>query len=250
MNEIHISIIIPAHNEEPRLRICIMEWIRQFKGCTVPFEILIVENGSSDNTYQLARELAGEFQQIYAYSVQAEPRNGKGIAVRYGMTMARGTWRYMADVDLSTPPDMIWNFLRAACESYPCPDIIIGSRAAPGASVQTSLLRLIPGRIFSSIINLVLDLKIADTQCGYKMFRGDVADILFQETVIPGWAFDVEVLYLARMHKYNIRELGIFWHNSNFSHVHLVEDSLRMLHDVLLIRKLHNKNLQIEKVPA
>ena len=146
-------------------------------------------------------------------------RAGKGAAVRRGMLEARGAWRFMADADLAMPPDNLDRFLRVV-SSTPSPDVVIGSREAPGSRrVGEHWLRYSVGRVFNAYVRLLVLPGIRDTQCGFKLFSAGAADALFPRLTIDGFAFDVELLVMARRAGYEIREAGIEWYGRADSRV-------------------------------
>jgi len=227
----YLSVIIPAHNEERRLPRCLDEVTRWLWARNWLYEIIVVSNGSTDNTVRICAEHAALFAHFRWMDL---PQRGKGLAVREGMLMARGVYRLFMDVDLSTPLDEIPPALRYAAEH----DVVIGSREVVPANVRTTPKRYLIGRAFHA---LVRDLTpgIRDTQCGFKLFHQDAARAIFERCQINGMAFDVEALYLARLLGYDIHEMPVSWTHDADSRVRLVGDSLSMLWDVINIPTRH-----------
>lgn len=226
-----LSIIIPAYNEENRLPVTLEQVLGFVKMQPYEAEVLVVENGSTDRTLELAQEFAREHPQI---CVIQEKEKGKGLAVRTGMLAARGRYRFMCDADFSMPVTEIPRFLPPALQNA---DVIIASREAPGAvRYREPVYRHIVGRVFNALIRLVALPDLHDTQCGFKCFRGEAAEVLFRCQTITGWSFDVEVLFLARKFGYRIVELPIPWYFNPNSKVSVLRDSLRMGIDLLRIR--------------
>lgn len=227
----YLSLIFPAHNEETRLPDTlrqVLEFIQQQPYST---EVLVVENGSTDRTFQLVQEFASSHPQL---SVLQNTQRGKGRAVRQGMLAARGAYRFMCDVDLSMPLSEVNRFLPPLLDGY---DIAIASREAPGAVRHNEpYYRHFVGRIYNGLIRLLALPGLQDTQCGFKCFRGEVAEVLFRRQTLYGWSFDVEVLYIARLLGYRIVELPIHWYFNPESKISVVRDSLRMGLDLLTIR--------------
>lgn len=175
-------------------------------GCT--WDLLVVDDGSSDATAAVVEELAARDPRI---RLVRGGHRGKGAAVRTGMLEARGDWRFMADADLSMPPDNLDRFLTVIRQDRP-PDVVIGSREAAGARrVGEPWRRHAIGRVFNSMAQLVAVPGIRDTQCGYKLFSGESAAVLFRHQTLEGFAFDVELLLLARRAGFRIAEIGIVW---------------------------------------
>lgn len=227
----YLSIIIPAHNEEQRLPQTLEQIAGFLSQQAYSGEIVLVENGSSDRTLEIAREHA---QRIPCLRVLHSDQRGKGLAVKMGMLAARGNYRFFADADLSMPIAEVNRFIPPA---LPEVEVAIGSREAPGAvRYDEPQYRHLTGRVFNTIVRVLALPGLEDTQCGFKCFRGDIADEVFALQTIPGWSFDVEVLFIARRRGYRIVEVGIPWYFNAGSKVRVVRDSLRMFLDLLNIR--------------
>ncbi len=231
MSNPYLSIIIPAHNEENRLPETLTEVVQFIQKQTYQAEILVVENASRDNTLKIAQDFAARHAFIQAIH---EDLPGKGRAVRTGMLAAKGEYRFFADADLSMPIAEVNRFLPPAVDA----PIAIASREAPGAiRYDEPAYRHITGRVFNSLIRILVLPKLQDTQCGFKMFRADVAEELFKRQTLMGWSFDVELLYIARLHGLSILEIPIPWYFNPESKVNVLRDSWRMFRDLLLIRQ-------------
>ncbi|HSB66400.1 MAG TPA: glycosyltransferase, partial [Anaerolineales bacterium] len=161
-------------------------------------------------------------------------QSGKGRAVRQGMLAAEGEYRFMYDVDLSMPLNEIKLFLPPSQQDY---DIAIASREAPGAvRIGEPYYRHLVGRIYNGLIRFMALPGLQDTQCGFKCFRGPVADDLFRRQTRTGWSFDVEILFIARLLGYKVIEIPIHWHHDPHSKISVVRDSFKMGMDILTIR--------------
>jgi dolichyl-phosphate beta-glucosyltransferase len=228
---VFLSIVIPAYNEERRLGGTVEEIFAFLREQPYEAEVLIVENGSRDGTAALAESLAATRP---ALRVLREPRRGKGRAVRRGMLEARGAYRFLCDADLSMPVAQISRFLPPALTDF---DVAIATREAPASEVvgEPAYRRAI-GRTFNALVRALLLPGLRDTQCGFKCFRGDVAQDLFARQVLTGMAFDTEVLYIATRRRYRLREVPIRWRFDPDSRVRLLRDSLQMARDLLGIR--------------
>ncbi len=227
----YLSIIIPAHNEETRLPDTLSQVIAFSERQPYPVEVLVVENGSIDRTLQIAQTLALNHPQIH---VLQNEQSGKGRAVRQGMLAAQGEYRFMCDVDLSMPVDEINRFLPPALDNY---DIAIASREAPGAVRHGEpYYRHFVGRIYNGLIRLLALPGLEDTQCGFKCFRAEVANDLFCRQTRPGWSFDVEILFIARMRGYKVIEVPSHWYYNPDSKIRVLRDSIKMGLDILAIR--------------
>ena len=227
-----LSIVVPAFNEEGAIGGCLHELRAHLEGLDLAWEIVVVDDGSTDGTGQVVEEYAIADPRI---RVVMGPRAGKGAAVRRGMLEARGVWRFMADADLAMPLDNLDRFLGPA-NSPSTPDIVIGSREGPGARRQGEhWLRYLVGRVFNAYVRVLVLPGIADTQCGFKLLKAEVADDLFRRVTVGGFAFDVELLVLARRAGYKIREVGIVWHGRADSRV-AVSGGAVAFADVLRVR--------------
>ncbi|UYN90567.1 MAG: glycosyltransferase family 2 protein [Anaerolineales bacterium] len=227
----YLSLIIPAYNEEQRLPASLGSVFEFVSQQDFTWEVVVVENGSSDSTLRIAREFADKHPGFHV--LQANGR-GKGLAVRQGMLFAQGEWRMMLDADLSMPVNEIPRFIPPAIQNS---EVIIASREAPGAvRYNEPEVRHIGGRVINAMIRLLALPGLHDTQCGFKCFSARAVQELFTHQTIDGWSFDVEILYLARKRGYKITELPIPWYYSDQSHVRPVADTLAMLADILRIR--------------
>jgi len=226
-----LSIIIPAYNEEKRLP-GTLESIQKFLSAqSYVAELLIIENGSTDNTYKLAQSYTDS---IPGLRVIHEEQAGKGLAVKRGMLEATGAYRFICDADLSMPISEVNRFIPPAQDA----DIVIGSREAPGAvRYNEPEYRHLLGRFFNNVVRLLALPKLMDTQCGFKCFRASVAEDLFPYQTRTGWTFDVEILYIATLRGYQIVELGIPWYFNAESKVNVLKDARRVFTDLVTIRR-------------
>lgn len=194
-------------------------------------EVLVVENGSRDRTFEIASEFAKHYPNL---SVFQEKQKGKGNAVRLGMLKARGEYRLMCDADLSMPIAEVKKFLPPALNDV---DIAIASREVQGAvRYNEPYLRHLTGRVFNTLIRLLVLPDLQDTQCGFKCFRAQVAEDVFRYQRLTGWSFDVEVLYIAQRKGYQIREVPIHWYFKADTKISILKDSWKMFLDLLTIR--------------
>ena len=230
-----LSIIVPAHNEALRLGPTLDKLLAWADGRSFPVEVLVVDDGSSDDTVRLAtRRAEGEPR----LSVAGYPGNrGKGFAVGFGVERVNGDRILVTDADLSTPIEFFDDLERALEDG----DIAIASRAHPASRVpkRQPLYRESMGRVFNVLVRSLVLGGFRDTQCGIKLFRGDAARDLFRRRRIDGFSFDVEILYLARRAGLRIVEVPVHWYNDEATRVDAVRDSARMFVDLLRIRWLH-----------
>ena len=232
MSKPYLSIVIPAHNEAHRLPYS-LEKIGQFlKSQDYQAEVLVVENGSRDQTLNVAAAYQEKMPGLHIYS---EDKRGKGLAVRRGMLEAKGEYRFLCDADLSMPIEQINRFLPPKLDSS---EVSIGSRELPGSRrFNEPNYRHVIGRIFNAMVRWIVLPGIQDSQCGFKCFRGDIAEEVFGLQTLDGMAFDSEVLFIARRKGYGIQEIAIDWYFDPDSRVRLVKDSLAMAIDLLKIRR-------------
>jgi len=205
-------------------------------------DVLVVDNSSTDRTPDIAREIAAEHPIV---SLLYQPIRGKGAAVRKGILEGRGEYLFICDADLAMPIEEIRKFLPPTLSDY---DIAIASRETSGAvRYDEPWHRHLMGRVFNLIVRLLAVSGIQDTQCGFKCFRREAARDLFSAQTIDGWAFDVEILHIARRRGYRIVEVPIHWYYGTDSRVSPVRDSWNMLREVFRIRRngragLYDKN--------
>lgn len=202
-----ISIIIPAYNEEKRLP-ATLDRVRKYlcRGGWQFWEIIVVDDGSSDATAQVAHDAQ--------VRVVANPGNrGKGFAVRHGMLEARGAWALLSDADLSTPIEELEKLWCAAAQQNA--DVVIGSRAVDRSliGIHQPLFRESMGRLFNLIMRLITGLPFLDTQCGFKLFATGAAREIFSRQKLDGFGFDVEVLFIAGKLDYRCLEVPVKWND-------------------------------------
>jgi dolichyl-phosphate beta-glucosyltransferase len=232
LNQPLLSIIIPAHNEEKRLPPTLEQVFAFLDRQNYEAEVWVVENGSTDRTYEVAHSFASQHNNLQV--IRADGR-GKGLAVQRGMLEARGQYRLMCDADLSMPIVEVTKFLSRDTTEF---DIAIASREAPGAvRYDEPRYRHLGGRLINLIIRLLILPGLQDTQCGFKCFRAQVADDLFKRQTLLGWSFDIELLFIARRHGYRIIEIPIDWYYRSESKVHALRDAMRMIRDIIQIHR-------------
>ena len=226
-----LSIIIPAHNEARRLGPSLEKIDAFLASQDFSAEILVVENGSSDETLPLAHAYQKQMPNLRVFS---ETERGKGLAVRRGMLEAVGEYRFLCDADLSMPIEQVERFLPPEVDGV---DIAIGSRELPDSvRYEEPGYRHLIGRIFNMMVRWLVLPGIQDSQCGFKCFRGEVADVIFPLQTLDGMSFDTEVLFIARRMGYQLQEIAIDWYFDPDSRVRLIRDSLLMGLDLLKIR--------------
>lgn len=225
-------MIIPAHNEEDRLPASLEQIFAFLNTQAYSSEVLVIENGSVDRTLEVAQSFSRRFPSL---KVLQNEQRGKGLAIRTGMLAARGEYRFMCDADLSMPFEQVSRFLPPALTNF---DIAIGSREAPGAvRYHEPPYRHWGGRGINLIIRLLALPGLHDTQCGFKCFRVHAAEDLFAVQTLPGWSFDIEILYIARRRGYRLVEIPIHWYYSPQSKLSIWSDAIQMIRDIFTIRR-------------
>jgi glycosyltransferase involved in cell wall biosynthesis len=243
LESIYLSIVIPVFNEEMRLPKTLEQVFNFLNSQSYPAEVILVENGSTDRSFDVAQAHLDKYPQLV---VLKELQRGKGLAVRRGMLAAKGTYRFMCDADFSMPTTEIPRFLPPALEGC---DIAIASREAAGAvRINEPYYRHFVGRIYNWLIRILALPSLHDTQCGFKCFKGEIAEELFRNQTITGWSFDVEVLFIAKRKNYRIVEVPIHWYFNPDSKISVIRDSARMAFDLVKIRLNGAQGLYDQKV--
>ncbi|MBE2271443.1 MAG: glycosyltransferase family 2 protein [Anaerolinea sp.] len=225
-------MIMPAHNEEFRLPPSLAKIDAFLAQQSFEAEVIVVENGSRDRTVEVTEAFAATHPYVKLLVVQTR---GKGLAVKAGMLAARGEYRFICDVDLSMPIEEIVKFLPPYTDGA---DISIGTREGKGAQrINEPEYRHLMGRINNLIIKLTAVRGFEDTQCGFKMFNRRSAEDLFSVQQMSGIGFDIELLFVAKRRRYNIREVPITWYFDSDSRMRLVQDSLKLLLEIWQIQK-------------
>jgi dolichyl-phosphate beta-glucosyltransferase len=226
-----LSIVVPAYNEEAVIGRFLESVHRDVDRVGFTWEAIVVDDGSSDRTRSIVREAASVDTRVHLIEA---PHRGKGAAVRQGLAAAHGEWVLMADADLSMPWNNLPRFFAASERNGA--EVIIGSREARGAErIGESWGRRISGRIFNTLVRIFAVPAIRDSQCGYKMLSAEAVTMLAPHLTVDGFAFDVELLYLARLAGFRIREVGIVCHCRQDSRVR-IRAGIASAFDVLRIR--------------
>lgn len=222
----YLSIVIPAYNESERIVPTIGAIASYVCGLGKPWELLIADDGSKDDTVALCNGL-----ELVNLRVLVAPQNGgKGSAVRRGMLAAAGEVVLFADADNSTPIEELGAMLAKIDAGY---DVVVGSRAANGAQeAHRSLLRRTMSATLRGMIRPIFNLQVSDTQCGFKLFRREAAQRLFGAQTIMGFSFDLEILYLANKWGYKIAEQPVTWIDAPGSKVDSAKEIKRFLKDM------------------
>jgi dolichyl-phosphate beta-glucosyltransferase len=232
-----ISVVIPAYNEEERLGSTLERTVDYLSRRGSSYEVLVVDDGSRDRTVEVAEGFAERGVRV----IRHERNRGKGAAVRTGLLASRGGEVLLSDADASTPIEEIEKLERR----LPQAPVVLGSRAVAGADIRVHqpFYRELMGKTFNRIIWLLGVRGVGDTQCGFKLLAGDAARELGSRLTIDGFAYDVELVWLARRLGYPVAEVGVIWINSPDSRVDPIRSSLSMFRDVIRMRLRHSGRL-------
>ena len=229
-----ISIVIPAYNEKKRIEGSLAETCAYMNDFGMEYEIIVIDDGSSDGTGRIVEHIAKDVRNVRL--VRYDKNRGKGHALRTGVLVTKGDFVLVMDADLSTPMDELRKLMPYLSDGEF--DIAIGSRALALSDIikKQPWWRRGMGKTFNKIVKALVIGGFSDTQCGFKLFKGESARSLFGEAKIDRFAYDVEILALATKKEYRIKEVPIRWINSPESRVDPVKDSLQMLADLVRIR--------------
>lgn len=233
---IDISIVIPAFNEEKRLPVFLTSLVSYCKSDINRYEIIIIDDGSSDATYEEVEKFKAIFSGLHC--IKLNRNMGKGYAVKRGLLSCRGKVALFLDADGSVSPIEIKRNLHYFAEGY---EIVIGSRVLKSEEqiVKAKIYRKIIGICFNYFVHTFLFKEVKDSQCGFKMFKKETIELLFSRMNINGFGFDIELLYLANKMGYKIKEVPVSWEHKNGGKVNLLADSIKMFFNILQIRNWH-----------
>lgn len=231
----NLSVVIPCYNEERRIQATLEKVIPYLEKNTKQFEILIIDDGSTDKTIEKVQQLHNANIKI----LRNEQNKGKGYSIRRGMLESKHSWILFSDADLSTPIEE-FEKLKEQQATY---KVIIGSRALRGSLIveRQPLYRVLLGKTCNKMVQALGLWGIKDTQCGFKLFSKKAAQDIFKRQYLNGFSFDVEALFLASRLGYDIKEVPVVWKNSRESKVNPLKDSLKMFKDILEMRWKHRK---------
>ncbi|MFT3692593.1 MAG: glycosyltransferase family 2 protein [Kofleriaceae bacterium] len=247
-NFVDLSIIVPAYNEELRIPPTLERLHRYLAHQPLRYEIVVVDDGSKDKTCDVVTKHMSWIPNLRL--VRQTPNKGKGAAVRLGMLEAKGQIRVMCDADGSMPPEQLPRLLEpiVACRA----EISIGSRYADGAKTDKKqpFYRVMWSRLCNKVIQRSLVPGVRDTQCGFKAFTAEAARDLFRVARIDGWAFDLEILALAKRRAYVVEEVGVEWADDGRSRVNPLKDMYKVIREALVIRKNLKAGVYNSQLPA
>ena len=233
MSHPHLSIVIPAYNEQSRIDAALERVMSCVEEQGWDAEVLVVDDGSTDETAAVVELWMDRFPRLHL--IQNPGNRGKGYSVRNGLLQAAGDIVMFTDADLSAPMEEA-NRLLAAIDAGA--DVAIGSRWLDRAkqTIHQPLYRQFFGRCFNAITRGVMGLPFKDTQCGFKAFRRPAAQVIFRLQRIERWGFDPEILFIARKLGYVIREVPVTWGHDERSRMSYLKDGVKMLEEMAVIR--------------
>lgn len=228
--QIYLSLIIPAYNEEEIIKETLNRILNFLSEKKYSWEIIVVDDGSSDKTSELVKTYKGRGVKLALHKIN----RGKGAAIRTGVEKSKGKFIIFSDADLSVSIKNIDQFLKSL-EKH---DVVIGSRRVLGAQIviHQPWLRENLGRGYTQLTRLVTGVKISDFTCGFKGFKREAALKIFKRTMIDRWAYDSEILFVAKKLGYKIAELPIAWKNRKDTRVSLTDAIVTSFIDLLKVR--------------
>lgn len=237
--KIYISLVIPAYNERERIVPTLEGALDYLAGLGRSFEVIVVDDGSTDGTAEAVAELAKERDGLRSMIISKN--RGKGHAVKKGLLSASGEIAVFMDADGAVTPDEIsrnLHYLQSG--GY---DIFVGSRAlrGPGQRLEITAKRKFMGFVYNLLVRALSLSDFKDTQCGFKMFKRHTVGPVFSKVDLDGYAFDVEALYIARSMGYRIKEGPVSWRHAEGSKVDLLRDPARMVSELFKIKRMHGR---------
>lgn len=235
-----LSIVIPAYDESERLSDSLREIITYLRTNDITAEVIVVDDGSNDNTAQTAERTFAEFPadiQALTQVIRYEPNRGKGYAVRTGLLAAKGEIALFSDADLATPISELPKLIDPIKnDEY---DITFGSRALDRSLIGTHQpwRREQGGKVFNFIVKQATGMPFWDTQCGFKSFNMSKFRPLLEVMTIDRFGFDVEFLYVAYLAKLRLSEIPVRWNDVAGSKLSILRDTTRTIKEVNLIRR-------------
>jgi len=232
-SQLYLSLIIPAFNEEARIGKSLDRILSFLQRQSYSSEVIIVDDGSQDRTSELVRERLGKDSRIRIY--QQSQNLGKGAAVKQGMLLGNGEYLIFSDADLSVSIETLPDFLTHLENQF---DVAIGTRQIAGAAIEVHqpFYREFLGKMYTRLTNWILGLRVTDFTCGFKGFRRHAALELFSLQRLKNWSFDAEIIYLAQLKGYRVREVPVTWRDDRATKVRLWRDIFRSFLELLQVR--------------
>lgn len=233
MSHPHLSIVIPAYNECARIEAALDRVLATIEEQHWDAEVLVVDDGSTDDTASIVENWMDFFPRLHL--IRNPGNKGKGYSVRNGLLQAAGTIVMFTDADLSAPMVEAERLISAI---HGGADVAIGSRwlERDRQTIHQPLYRQFFGRCFNAVTRIVMGLPFKDTQCGFKAFKRESAQVIFRLQTIERWGFDPEILFIARKLGYKIAEVPVTWGHDERSRMSYLKDGMKMLEEMALIR--------------
>jgi len=227
-----ISVIVPAYNEQKRIKKTLEVINNYFRNKPVTRQIIVVDDGSSDNTVGVVEDIKKEINDLSV--ITYNPNRGKGYAIRKGVEDSHGEYILFTDADNSTPIEEFEKFYPLLKDN----SVVIGSRYITGSNIVVTQpwYRVLLGRFANILIQLFILDGVRDTQCGFKAFRHEAAREIFSRMKINRFGFDIEILAIARLLNFSVREIPVSWYNSGESRVRPVKDALSTFRELIYIK--------------
>jgi len=233
MSEIFLSCIVPVYNEEKNLLMCFNLLFNHLKELNKNFEIIFVNDGSTDRTQELLLELSARYKNVVV--LNNERNMGKGYSLKKGVIFAKGNYLITTDADLSVPITLVSELLKALEIDH---DIAIGSRKMCESKIlePQPFLRRTLSNIYRLITRFFFKLNVSDVTCGFKGYRKSAAKKIFHLSRINRWGIDAEILFLAKLFNFKIKEIPVTWRNSGSTKVTLLIDIFQSLYELFKVK--------------
>jgi dolichyl-phosphate beta-glucosyltransferase len=234
--KVYLSIIIPAYNEEENIAFTLSRVAEYLKGKDFSYEVTVIDDGSGDATVRKALEFKDKLNNFRV--IESKPNRGKGFVLKKSMLQANGEYVMFMDADSSVSIKELDKFLPQLENGS---DIYIASRRIPGASVSMPLKREVAGKVYIFLCKTILNIRVSDINCGFKMFRCDAAKNVFSRQIMYDWSYDAEILFLAEKYGYKIKEIPVEWVYKATSKVRPVRDAVNSFKSLIKIKN-NDKN--------
>lgn len=227
-----VSVVIPAYNEERRIKKTLESINKYFLGKPITRQIIVVDDGSSDNTASIVESLRNEVNDLSV--IKYHPNRGKGYAIKKGIEESHGEYILFSDADNSTPIEEFEKVYPLLKDNQ----VVIGSRYISGSNIviRQPGYRVLMGRLANKLIQVFLLEGIKDTQCGFKAFQHEAAREIFSRMKVNRFGFDMEILAIARLLNFSVREIPVSWYNSPESRIRPVKDGIRTFGELVYIK--------------
>ena len=238
MKNIDLSIVIPVYNEEESLELLYNSIINNLENTNLNFEIIFIDDGSKDNSYNLITQFVQNLKtnnRIKIKVIKSKRNLGKGSALKLGVEKAKHDWILTTDIDMSVSLFQFSNWMKKKLihRKY---FVYFGSRTHEKSIIKKNILRNVLGNIMRFFVSTILNIKMKDTQCGYKLYKKAVAKLIFSKLKNCGFEHDVELVLLLKSKRIKIRELPVKWTHKNSSSLNILWDPIKMLVGIFLLK--------------